>query len=424
MMRRIIITRNRNMKSQHSYPIFTPRKNDFTFGGNKSLIKDHTLFSPTNGLRVGILDNWNTTHPDLGPHRKVKNSPDKTSVYYFIRRGYNEMHIEYFAFEILNYIGVNTPKCRFSTFKRSDYISYDQVLASKAIPELMPMCVFDDRRSLLSGYCSPNKETLKQLLSWNQRYKLDIQKQIIIDTVENRQCRISGHLFCTDIAALLVDDCDFQATGFNLGVTRVGNRFFTIAIDKARASYQGKTYQELASPPSQTYYNVVTEALYKFRMNEQALAFVYKVYLGLQIKNGLCDFDRIFSFQRCVNSGMPVEQSQVWCQNLKRTASSFVEHYKNIYGADCFEAFAEREKLRDMFARQMQKELFFDDDYLPILVEDLRAPYYQSLYANQISFSQSDLNNRNLIEAVKADLVIEFSATCSETVTIRYHLSN
>lgn len=110
-----------------------------------------------------------------------------------------------------------------------------------------------------------------------------------------------------------------------------------------------------------------------------------------------------------------------WCQNFKKSISSMIEHYKNTYGTDCLGNFAERENLRSCFAKKMIKEIPDSDSFFPFLMEDLRAPYYQNLFANKTTFSQLDFQNQALIDAIKADLEIEFSHTCSHTIKQTKH---
>lgn len=48
------------------------------------------------------------------------------------------------------------------------------------------------------------------------------------------------HLFASKIAAILIADGDLQICGFNVGLSRVVDRFHALFIDKERANFKGE----------------------------------------------------------------------------------------------------------------------------------------------------------------------------------------
>ena len=148
------------------------------------------------------------------------------------------------------------------------------IIASKSLDGFIPMQLI--RRNGRSGEKLTPRHfdylNAQQRAVYN-RYQLDITNQMIYDHVEHKAYRISGNLFGTDIAALLICDLDFQSDGANLGVIKVGNRFYAAAIDKDAVRFKGESYEVLAQKLSDRSTN---DFLYKSRMDDQLIAVVYQ----------------------------------------------------------------------------------------------------------------------------------------------------
>lgn len=154
------------------------------------------------------------------------------------------------------------------------------------------------------------------------------------------------------------------------------------------------------------------------------MALLNNISLGLNSKAGQCDFDRIFSYPRIINSGISIEQSNKWSDNCKRTALSIINHYKTEYGDDFLEEFKEREELWAQFPRRLINQYSYPETFFRIIKEDLRSPYYQNLFSNKQSFSLCDLDNDQLIESITADLNSELSNIDNHFLWEACHLQN
>lgn len=147
----------------------------------KSFIKQAELFVPTKGLRFGCADHSNVIKPWLGPHLKKSSSSETKKKYYLSARSTVFLYscTEYFALEIFNYLGINTPKCRFSTLYARD----SRVVVTKAIPNLIPMRTFYKSNNV-GPWCAPDPKDLEQLMMWRDRYQINIDEQVIEDKKE------------------------------------------------------------------------------------------------------------------------------------------------------------------------------------------------------------------------------------------------
>lgn len=258
------------------------------------------------------------------------------------------------------------------------------------------------------------------------RYELDIEKQIVYDHVEKKNYRISGNLFGSDIAALLICDYDFQSDGQNFGIVKVGARFYAAAIDKEAAKFEGKSYQELAKILSDRFIN---DFLYKSRMDDQVIAVVYQIAQALtQDIRGQCDFDRIFSNPRVNATHQLFMSPDERCANVKKTAASIVEHYQHIYGETFLEKYSDRDTLRKQIAYQVMANIDCSDcthNYEAIkhiIVEDLRGPYYRHLFSDQSKqlISNSDIDNSELLKVILTDVVEEYGLSiCNKGTSLQ-----
>jgi len=157
--------------------MFRRRKNDYEKSGetDKTLLKKFSHYSKTKASLYG-----SSYMHGLGPHKRQGKNKEKT---YYIAR--HEIH-EYFAVEILNRIGFNTPKSRIIDQESSSEIL--PKMASKTIDDYIPIMVFIHERSDKQDV---NREFKKfNLLTLHEKYKLDIERQVIID-LQSYRGRIS-----------------------------------------------------------------------------------------------------------------------------------------------------------------------------------------------------------------------------------------
>jgi hypothetical protein len=241
------------------------------------------------------------------------------------------------------------------------------------------------------------------------RYQLDIKKQVLVDLEEKRSYKISGNTFASDIAATLVADEDFQPDYTNFGLFRCGNRYYCAAIDKEAASFQGESYDVLQAKAAKE--RISSDGLYVARTQDQALAIVQRIADALIVTSGQCDFDRIFLNPRVLATGMLAEKSAQYCENLKVSAHSLLDHYEQCYGKNYLAEFAEREKLRQELANSIIQELQLPQEMDRLIIEDLRGVYYQEHFTTAGCISASDLKNDALRKALTEDLRWECGMT-------------
>ncbi len=325
-----------------------------------------------------------------GPYKK-KNK--KTNAYQIYFLGGHPIH-EYFSMEILNRLGINTPTTRLT--KIQDQYSLDQTgnapwldtIASKGIEGYMSM------KKLMAG----------------ETYQIDTKKQIIIDVKNKSEYKISGNAFGSDIAATLLEDGDYQPSGNNFGLIRVGNRFYTMAIDKEKSSFSGKDYKTL--------YNCISfkdiifnDKLFESKTQEQSFFIVHQLSKALENNaDGQSDVDHMFCNSRVMATPTLADECKSMCENFKSTAKSLITYFSENKNYD-FKSYEEREKIREAIAEKIIGYLplpdHFDTQTLKeIISEDLRAPYYQSFFADKKKkeISPADLKNNALLSAMIIDL--------------------
>lgn len=300
------------------------------------------------------------------------------------------------------------------------------LMASKSIDGFIPIDLV--RRYTTMGYKLPPdyydslNESLKYL---KDRYELDIEKQVVYDYIEKKSYRISGNLFGSDIAALLIGDRDFQSDGQNFGIVKVGTRFYAAAIDKEAVRFMGESYQDLAK---QLLYYFMDDFLYKSRMMDQVIFVVYQIAQALVTdSNSQCDFDRIFSNTRVNATHQFSISPDERCVNVKKTATSIVEHYQHLHGKTVLEDFSKREVVRQRIACQVMEQVPCNEsthDFEAIknvIIEDLRGPYYRNLLSDQSKqlICTGDIDNTKLLNAILTDVVEEYGLTNCAALSIQ-----
>ena len=296
-------------------------------------------------------------HGAYGPHKKTS-SKGVTKIDFLGPHGPEA----YFAYEIMLRLKIRTPKARVVERKH-------QTLATRSI----------------DGYI-----TMDELRKGKVKLALDIDRQIIKDTNSGEEYKISGNLFAADIFAVLLNDKDFQPQTGNLGVKRVGNRFYAVAIDKEQASFTGKNYEKLMDEPDLS--NVIHDTLFQSRTEEQKLFIIDELSKALATDESKeCDIDRIFLNPRVLATPQlsKTNINVTWCDHFKKSAHSLIEYYKKIYGDNFLEKFSEEETKREQIANAVIDALVLDDpqnqlELKRIIMEDLRAPYYKEIKADQL----------------------------------------
>lgn len=370
--------------------MFFSRKNDFKnkkSNNTSSLLKDISLFSKTTGPQYG--------GSSLGAH--LKTSSKKHSVYYLAKHNF----LEYFACEVLLALGINTPKIRIIDLQQGEQ---NYLMASQAIENYIPIHVLrpDVDNSLPS-----------ELQILRDTYELNIENQLIINKFDGTIYKISGNLFTLDLAALFLSDTDLQPKGNNIGLIKKGNRFYAITIDKDLTNFNGSNYYQLHGRLDD---NILEDKLFKTQTSEQALFLIYAISVCLTLDtDGKCIFDKIFENSRVSNTRYLNEITATSCKNIKKSANSIINHYKNTLGETVLSQFAEREKVRSHLADNIIHQLelngmLFDAAKVKnVLMEDLRAPYYTSFFHEPL-ISQSDVNeNPPLIQRLFDDLTNELN---------------
>lgn len=387
---------------QRSERFFTPRNVDFNKQSEKTLAKPGNKFSPCAGNKDGGSNS-------LGPYHYRNVKKHKFSMYYI---GKHWPEIEYFCMEILQLLGINTPKARsidgaLKSSKYAQYVPGESYCATRAIEGYLPNFY------LLRNYTDFPKTDPRQ------RYHLNIKTQLIHDDVTGDDLKISGNYFAAYIGAILIQDTDFQEKSKNFGVILIGKRFYSMAIDKDLGKFShNKTYSLMWHKSD----------FFDSAEKDQQLAVLYRIKQALEItSNNECDFDRIFNHPRVLNTTSLLKDREASRDNLKYRAQSMVDHVTRK-DANAFKDFERRERFRNRIAKYVLCRLdtshMTDTTQLKeIIAEDLRAPYYKHLFENKESISLDDCSNANLIDAIKDNLIKEFGLSDKHSYTPSHTIS-
>jgi hypothetical protein len=394
------------------------RLNDFQKNQTtKSLFKAFDDFVAVKGEKFGGV--WGA----FGPHTKQSKKGEERT-YFLAMHGKDE----YFANELLSLFGIRTPKTRISAeCDSSKFTSLFQAqplaeqqrqrfyMATIAIDDLMPIRAFRHELD-----CSSYQNN-SAFLAIRKRYKLDVSKQTVFDCIEGKEYKISGNLFATHVAGVLIRDKDMQPHECNLNLIRINNRFYCVAIDKAPANFPGLTFNQIKKEFKNRY---LRDPLYANTQLEQELAVLYRVYCALKPEeNGMCDIDRIFLNKRVKATPELAQDAETKCANFKATAHSAIEHYKHIHGRKVFVEFGVREEIRKIIANRVIAKLTIPPQQLARtkenIIEDLRGCYYQHLMASNRSISPSDITNKELIAKISADISGELQLNVVYSPTIK-----
>lgn len=381
-----------------------PRINDFKnkrSNTKNSLLKDISLFSKTRGPQYG--------GSSLGSH--LKTSSKKQSVYYLAKHSL----LEYFACEVLLAISINTPKIRIIAQPQGDQ---NYLMASQAIENYIPIRVF---RTDVGNSLPTELQILRDT------YELDIENQIIINKIDGTIYKISGNLFTLDLAALFLSDTDLQPKENNIGLIKEGSRFYVVTIDKDCTAFKGSNYYQLHGRLDD---DILEDKLFKAQTSEQSLFLINAIAECLTLDtDGKCNFDKIFENPRVSNTPYLNESSTTYCNNIKKSATSIINHYKKTLGDNILFQFVEREKIRVLLADNVIQQLElkgmpFDAAKIKnVLIEDLRAPYYAASFHEPL-ISMSDVNeNPQLMQRLIDDLTNELNLKSGYSFDLNKNLS-
>lgn len=361
------------------------RKADYEKTSKKSLEKDYSKFDQTSRSAQGLTFS-------TGYHEKKGEG-------YFVAQ---HSITEYFAFEVLlKVFGIITPKARVVSVTQDDMF-FSQwkhyIIASKLISHYIPMAAV--------RHDVPLNKKDKEIEELREKYKIEIEKQIIIDS-SGREYKISGNLFASDIPIILLSDYDAQPSGNNLGLIQRGNRFEACAIDKECASFNGENFETL----SRLTFVAANDLLYRSRLLDQILSVVYEILQALKVgDNQECVFDKIFNNARVKATEALAKECKQYGENLKISAHSLVAHFEKIYGKDFLVSFSEREAIRHRIADIVLSDLSLSEEYRHYIVEDLRAPYYQAFFSDTNTdqrkrlITPADSENTELINAIIGEM--------------------
>ena len=336
-------------------------------GNVKSLDKPHTLFTPADGITFGGSATKNIT-VKLGSQSKKSSKTDTVKPYYVA----NHNRHEYFVLEYFQRFGIVTPKARFID---AEHKGERGPIATKSIAGYIPMVAVRHDIPLEGDALND-----KNLVALRERYKIDIESQLITDLKENKQYKISGNLFGTDVATTLVNDKDLGPDSYNLGLVRRGDRFYAAAIDKDVDCFAGLPYRTLEAHVS----TVLEDELFQSKTREQTIAIVYEIYQAY-LKG---DFDKITTNERVKATKMIAGECEVLCENIKASALSLLAHFRKEYGRNFIQEYEEHEASRNAIADKVIEQLepylsesINQHDLRCDIIEDLRGPYYQKLFA-------------------------------------------
>lgn len=376
----------KRQKKDHSPALFLPRKNDFlrTDKQNQPLkIDRQQIIRPAH--EVSITGGSAT----YGPYFVKRKPASKEKLYYISNHAVDD---EYFALELLQYIGINTPKLRVTSgsFQDSAYHSGIHRRQSRGIAAVKSMDGYIPMFILLTGIKG-------------DAY-LDIPTQrIVLKDYPQETFKISGQVFASFIAACLIDDSDFGFEDINFGMIRVGNRYYSAAIDKDCAQF------------NDAYINRIlfrTLKIFKSVCLDQELFIISRLQQGLKNDaSGICDFDRIFQNSRTQSTPEIAAHRLRKCVNLKARAQNIINLYlkKN---PDCMHEFHQREVIRQKIAAQVLDNFNVGDDQARevirnIILEDLRGPYYLEYFILD-EISKKDMKNVSLLNVMTHDISKEF----------------
>ncbi len=357
-----------------------------------SLVKKTDLFSPTKKV-----NQYGGTTSE-GPH--IKKSEKGEKIYYVSTHDKKE----YFSFEILNRIGFNTPKSRMLPYARTLKV------ASKSVEGYIPITAFIHDRSDKKDVDFSYDPSLNDV---HKKYKLDMKNQVVIDLETGEKHKISGNLFASNIGAYLLRDDDFQPEDFNIGLKRIGNRFYTYLIDKEKISFPGETYEKNID---NTDARVGQSKLYHDTSDDQVLYIISEI----QKASNSGEFKEIFLNPRIYEtSEIRTNEMEGLANNFNLTAQSAITYFSEKAKSkedNTLESFRKREEWRGLLVDIIINELAIDGDeqekkdLKEIIMEDLRAPYYKHLFVNKKMISKEDLDNSALINAIVRDQIKELKA--------------
>lgn len=417
------------------------RKTDFSNihpdNQNKSLQKNWGIFK---------RDKMNSRYrgrESLGPFTK------KTKTKNFRKKYYLAPHAkdEYFAMEILQFLGIDTPKTRFVCRQKGKRTITH--MATKSIPNYIPrdgillenMTAYQEKKEAEYEQDSTQDE-IPALIAMRKRYHLDIRRQLFRDLELKKDYKISGNFFAFDVMLTVVADPDAMAFT-NFGFHIKDNRCFAVAIDKDQVKLNGYTYEQLCSKVDARIYedndekkHVVNHTFY-YREREQLLDVLYRLHEGLiPDKKGISMFDHIFLNSRVRHTDtlfqLPIDKK---CENFKKSARSTLVFYADKLEPNYLENYAHREKIRELIADMVLDRLnvsHADSEFIrQTIIEDLRGPYYKSFFSgkfplpkqiisgaewetsrNRACIHVNDLKNEWLIKSVMSSVKKEFQLSC------------
>lgn len=382
-------------------PIFKKRTPDYRKHpqSTKPLEKDPNLFTKSTEEET-----YGGFGGALGLHNKATKSSDSKG-YYLARH----RDIEYLVMEVLCQLGLNTPKTRFLS-KATDFKSSWKTVATLGLSGYIPMT------ALLDLFYYRDKKPPKELQEINKLYRLNPQNQTIIDLKTGKEYKISGNLFASNIAGLFVQDNDFQAEGLNLGVVKQGNRFFAVLIDKDMCTIDGAPIERILRTITQ---DIIRSDIFNHTLTDQKLAIIDEISKIIEKKEESPILEQIFLSARVLNSNLSYDYNALtqMAHDLKETGASIVSYFTKDDPA-VLAGYRRREEIRASIADEVIEKLMLatkkpekiDKEALKaIIIEDLRAPYYQTLY-KQDRLGKADVGNNNLINAIMNDQVQELIA--------------
>lgn len=197
---------------------------------SKSLLKDKKR------LKWGKKGKCGGSHGSEGVYNKTSSKHGRVAKPYY--RAKRENFNEYFAYEILNAIGLSTPKARFIENPETD----DVDIIASAIPHFVPLAAYVAR-----WHGTRLMRLTSKVMAVQDQYSFSPYSEIVRDDVHQRMYKLSGNLYASHIGAYLLQDSDLIANGTNLGLAKEGDHFQAYFIDKEFALFTAKhTYDELA----------------------------------------------------------------------------------------------------------------------------------------------------------------------------------
>lgn len=178
------------------------------------------------------------------------------------------------------------------------------------------------------------------------------------------------------------------------------------------AKFTGAEYSDISKPENNEYSQLVDKRIFDNELFKNARK-DQKLYIISQLKYAIDsdDIRKIFFSNRVMKTGnFDPDEVEKDFENFMKTAQSAIV----FYGTEIDE-FRQREAVRKELAEEIIKiikpfgdynDLEDHNDLINIIMEDLRAPYYENLFNTYLN-SKTEADKNELIKTICADQIRE-----------------